>query len=309
MHAMKTLRVCCQKLFYPNLSTTPSTQPSTSDSDRRKTIALTILLLLATGSQADPAATEPTKPRKFTFDKTPNSALTTDLATQISNPLCLEFLALLNGMGDKGLFNVDGTLVRETKYIKSVKWETIDKKDYMDGLLAQKTGLKGQALEAANERIESEAWVLQRTSAHPYIYNDSPIALHSVWLYRLINGKKYTERRVYTKNGLAKIWPEYHPIQWFSTETNSWFGGANAQPLISTYSIMPSGTVEWIIYKGNQYSVALLDYGDHKTTHPKAELLEISKIILNNNKIGLARQACGLNNELKQEANRPRFAQ
>lgn len=155
---------------------------------------------------------------------------------QLTEPVCLDFRDYLNFPRSNDLFKPDGTLIRESKKFKSVKWETLDKAKYREQYL-----LLDMQYDRDPERKERKRFyddpnqILQRTKIESVMSDKTAYMQERIradqqknidrqrWLYRVVS--KYPKtRHSYDPNSMPEL------PRGFPAGARAWLGNINGDP-------------------------------------------------------------------------------
>ncbi|GAA0745881.1 hypothetical protein GCM10009107_12760 [Ideonella azotifigens] len=212
----------------------------------------------------------------FEFYREPENG---DSKGQRSDPACKDILSYINESRSSGLFLSSGLLTHGHERIKSVMWETLDKKLYRAGYMQLMSSWTGEGLELGLREFESQDWALQRTALYPNSYHLINTPRPEQWLYRLVSLKRdgwdtssrTAERPV--KNSISTL-------SWFPSDATSWVGDDKGnRSAEDRYMGFQTGPRQWLIRDGAHYAIYQFVVAKAKNAAEPAELhLQVTQL-------------------------------
>lgn len=235
---------------------------------RQRTIAL---------RNAAAPATKALTPFKFA------PPLKNSMANQSEEPVCRDFLRHLNNPRSDELFKPDGSLVRESEAIKSVRWKRLDKDEYREGFM---TAIDASFREENLKRYADPEWILERTLAHPLESRATPNAPEK-WVYRLMSSRPYP-RNWPDPNSKAEL-----PI-WFPYTSIHWLGDQQGKRQATDVYRMYVGHLQWFEHKGKTHAIDNATSGGGKGGTPKYLELHVYQLHVDTEKNSILYLTCAL---------------
>lgn len=205
----------------------------------------------------------------FTYRSVKTKYWESDLGRQKTLPVCRDLLGHLNHLRSDDLFNVDGTLVRESEKIRSVRWETLDKDKYRDGFTSV-ANVTPPVRAARLKNFADEEWFLQRTQAR---LDELPpgARISKEWIYRLVN--KHPLRRDFDDPASKLEVPT-----WFPLLSEEWIGDEHGKFSDGVSTMLHGGRRQWILYGDAMYAIRNSTAQDDSGAIPKYLKLDVYRL-------------------------------